>query len=283
MYRRAHLLLTFPLSACAGDADKAESVNGKDSGESPSPEETADTEVPTDSVDSAHTGDSAHSGDTSEPAPCERTGVLIYGPTDMAGSTLIEAMGLDVTVWDADQWTAATTEDFATFALIVVGEQSCNGPDTHGELIPLSDTRPAWGPAIDGRVMISGLDLECHITDWEEIATGDETVPPVLYHNAVSWLSETCATNAMFATDWGRRDGEHLTVFGPIDEEPQRGDFVNILAPDHPLFAGIASDGLNNWASTFHTVFLTWPDSFEAVATSDEDAGVILLRPSTLE
>lgn len=233
-------------------------------------------------ADLPHSGETAETGDTSAP-PCDRSGVLIYGPTDMAGATLLEDAGYTVTVWDADAWGAATPEDFARFALIVVGEQSCDGPDTMGELDALVATGHIWGPVVDGRVLIAGLDLQCHITDFEHTGGGDETVPPLLWDNAVSWLSEVCATSAMFATAWGRRGGDHLDVFGDITEIGRRGDTVEILEPDHALFAGVASGGLDGWGSTYHSVYPAWPDSFTVLASSVEGDPVILARGELAE
>ena len=94
------------------------------------------------------------------------------------------------------------------------------------------------------------------------------------------WLDEPCRTSAMFATTWGRYAAEHLAVFGAWEEVPERGDYVEILEPDHPLFDGIAAGGLNNWASTFHTRFRAWPPEFEMVASDDAADAIIVLRES---
>jgi hypothetical protein len=223
-------------------------------------------------------GTTGDSGDL----PCDREGALVYGPTEMAGASLLADLGMEVTVWTAEEWSAAATADFQRFDLIVVGEQSCAGPDVNGELGALVESQDAWGPAIDGRVMASGLDLQCHSSQWEDTATGDSAVPLLLHENSVRWLTAACGTAAMFATDWGRREADHLETLGAFAEVPERGDFVTIEEPEHDLFAGVAEDGLNNWASTFHTMFMAWPDDFHTVATGNDQNGVILLRESPL-
>ena len=277
-------------AACAGDGPKDGPTDTARAADSAAPDsEARDSADPeTGAADSGghsgggDSGDSGDSGDTG-PAPCDRSGALVYGLTDMVGSSLLEELGLEVTVWDADQWTSATVEDFAAFRLIIVGEQSCDGPDLHGELMPLLDSRAVWGAAIDGRVMASGIDLECHTSDWDAAAIGDPTAPRQVFDNAVGWLTEACATNALFATDWGRRHGEHLDVFGGWDVISERGDHVDILTPSHPLFDGVASDGLNDWASTFHSAFRVWPSSFEIVASNLDDEAIIALRDPLAE
>lgn len=244
------MLALIPMMACGPDAAPSQA----DSASDPEPE----------AVDVA--------------VSCDRSGVLIYGPTDLAGEALLAPMGLEITVWDAATWTAASSEDFAAFSLLIVGEQSCDGPDLHGELQPLIDTVETWTPAVDGRVLVSGFDLQCHITDFEHHMGGDEAVPPLLWTNAISWLTEGCATSVMFATDWGRREGAQLAGFGDFELIGRRGDAVTIRDPQHPLFAGIAPDGLDNWGSSFHSALISAPSDFDVVATGPSEVGVIVLR-----
>lgn len=206
--------------------------------------------------------------------------VLVYGPTDHAEEQLLTTLGYTVEVWDAKKWAGATNGDFSPFDLLVVDAQSCNGPDRNGELEVLTETQETWGPAMDGRVLVSGLDLACHIVDWQLQRNADVTAPPTLHDNAMVWLTEGAGTGGYFATDWGRRKAAHLQVLGPWVEVERRGSTVHILEPEHPLFRGIAAKGLNNWRATYHTYFTTWPEDFQVLAKGAEGYPVILVRES---
>ena len=283
-------LLVLWLSACRADPDAAGGVHAQPDdggsglalvGDGGSADGGADGGEPGDGGETTDGGGQGDGGGATD--PCARAGVLVYGPTDLAGAEMLGAAGFEVTVWSAEQWSAASTADFAHFALVVVGEQSCDGPDPHGEFDALQNSQAAWGPAIEGRVMLSGLDIQCHSADWETTATGDPSVPPKLFANAVAWLTDGCGTAMMVDTGWGRREGDHIAVLGYFEEVSQRGDKVTIEEADHPLFDGIAATGLDNWGSTFHSLYTAWPDDYRSVATGNGGAGVVLLRESTLE
>ncbi len=149
--------------------------------------------------------------------------MLVYGPTDLASTELIASYGHDVTVWDDDTWRAATAADFAAFELIEIGEQSCSGPGQEGELDALVDTAEVWNAVIDGRAVVSGIDVACHITDWVETAEGDASYPPRLHANTVSWLMEGCGTALSVSTDWGQRNLDHVDGTEAWSSVPQRG------------------------------------------------------------
>ena len=242
-----------------------ETPTDSEAGRSLADQQTAELPVPT--VSETETEDT-------EVAPT----ALVYGPTHHAAYDLLEDLGFEVTLWRAEEWMAASTEDFAAFSLIVVDSQTCMGPDENGELQWLEDSQDAWGPALTGRVLVSGLDLSCHIVDWEPYEGGDETVPPQLFDNTMQWLAAGGGTAAYFATDWGRRELAHLEVLGTWAEEGLRGDIVTVVEPEHPVFDGIASDGLDHWGATYHTQFTVHPDDFASLADGADGYSMMLAR-----
>lgn len=220
------------------------------------------------------TGGDAPSGEE-PPAPLQ---VLVYGPTDLGAEELIGSSEREVTVWGSDQWLAASTEDFARFQMIYVGEQLCGGPDLHGELDALIATRDVWTPAVTGRVKVSGLDLACHIRGWDDRRGGDPTIPPIVFANTISWLLDGGGTSAFFATDWGRGGGRQFAAFGDWEVLEQRWDETVILEPEHPIFAGVSDVGMTHWGAVSHSLFPAWPDSFRPLVLGLADQPVFLVR-----
>ena len=87
--------------------------------------------------------------------------ILVYGPAQYNESSVLDGAGHTVTVWDSTAWSSASTEDFAAFDSIYVGDKDCSGPYAD-DLELLFSTMETWGPAITGNILVTAMDAACH-------------------------------------------------------------------------------------------------------------------------
>lgn len=96
-----------------------------------------------------------------EPEPPGAAGldVLVYGPASGTSSFVSKAnsFGHNVTVFDATEWTAATTATFQQFD--VIGIPTLLSPS---QTATLAATNGTWGPALTGNIVIAGLHADQH-------------------------------------------------------------------------------------------------------------------------
>jgi hypothetical protein len=67
------------------------------------------------------------------------------------------ALGFTTKTVTEDEWRAMTTEEFASYKAIIVGDQFCH--TSQPELQPFVDTKDTWGPAVTGNIIIIGTNL----------------------------------------------------------------------------------------------------------------------------
>src|SRR5260221_6188547 len=89
--------------------------------------------------------------------------MLIYGPT--SGCHADTAPGYNITIWNAAQWTSATTAQFAAFDVIVFEDCSGGAGCFFSSSIwnTAVATESAWAPAVTGNIFVIGSDPDFHI------------------------------------------------------------------------------------------------------------------------
>jgi hypothetical protein len=106
----------------------------------------------------ARAGGGAGSGSGSVGIAVDR--VLVLGQTVSGGANSQEAraaaaLGFTVEIATTPQWLAKSTANFAAYRAVVLGDPSCGNVSV---LNPVIASRPTWGPAINGNVIVIGTD-----------------------------------------------------------------------------------------------------------------------------
>jgi Ca2+-binding RTX toxin-like protein len=213
------------------------------------------------------------------PAAADPGTVLIYGPSMTTETpneqTVAEAEGHTVTVVTAIQWAAMTTEEFAAFDALVIGDDGCDGDET--QLDAVLNSRTTWSPAATGNITLNTFDTFFH-----NDGQGAEFVA-----NSINFAESAAGTGLYFSLGCyyeGDGDVQALTLmdqFGSYTIDGESGDTVAILRPDHPMMAGLTSGGLSDWGSSVHQHFISFPSTFDALAQEIDgfNRPVILTSP----
>ena len=192
--------------------------------------------------------------------------VLVYGPTDDVASSSLGSNAL-VTVWDATQWGAAATSDFAGFDLILIPEGGCSGP-TSADLQPLYDTRAVWQPAVTGNVLVSHMAPFCHVST--ESAAVD-LIEGFLDHSAYFggpglWVSG----------DFGERDLDFLDAWGSFTSSDSGADAVSLTTTTHAMWNGLAATDLQSWGDVASGTIDSYPSDWVVEATNPSGDAVVV-------
>jgi len=196
--------------------------------------------------------------------------VLFYGPTGSSEKAYLPT-GATTTVATAATWLTMTTADFAKYDIIVFGEPDGGGP-TYTELQTAYDTRVKWGAAINGRVVVTGLDAAYHAPARAGAATW--------LRATMSWLATgpTGSTALFVSSDWGRRNLDFLQPLGLFTSAVLTSDTVTITLTTHPIMTGSTSASLSSWGSSVHSSLTAIPSTFSSIATTTGGATVVAPR-----
>lgn len=180
--------------------------------------------------------------------------------------TLAKDLGFEVRVASAEKWASLTTEDFARYDALIVGDPSCG---YYEQIEVLEETRVAWSAAVTGNVVIAGNDPVFHQRK------GDA----MLFHsNAIAWAASGDTTGLYFSLScyfsyFKKKPIRHLKDIGLFQVQgqgrppvPGCPDRVRVTKPLHPVMAGVTSEGLSDWRCSIHETLPEFPASFRKLA-----------------
>jgi cysteine-rich repeat protein len=185
--------------------------------------------------------------------------VLILAATVSKGLLSVEArmaaqLGYEVTLVTDEDWRALSSEDFASYRAIILGDKSCSMAP--GLLKTAEDTSAIWGPVIDGNVIIVGTDPVYHGKDQVTL-------------NAVKFAAAEPGKTGMYA-------GLSCYYHGTDPEAPVT---VPVLSPfgsftvtgvgcyndahtvaSHDALEGLTDEVLSTWNCSVHEAFVSYPE-----------------------
>jgi hypothetical protein len=197
--------------------------------------------------------------------------ILFYGPSLTGDEPLNEAKiaqtaGYDVRIADEDKWLTFTTEDFATYDAIVVGDPACDPYENPDYMATVQATRDVWSPAVTGNVIVIGSDPMYHQRRQGAVD---------LTRNAMDFAASGGTTGMYFSLscNWSTVRGYHdlkvLNGFGSFEIRgqgrkpfPNCPDSLRVTDPAHPAMEGLTDALLSNWHCSAHEAFDTYPEDF---------------------
>jgi hypothetical protein len=195
---------------------------------------------------------------------------LFYGPHGSVEKPDLPT-GATSTVADDATWRAMTTAEFAKYDIIIIGSVETtlrgSGDPTTATLQAAFDTRATWGAAINGRVVVFGLDPGFHA------AAG--TVGATTFLKAtLSWLATgPVGTTALYVnSDWGVRNLDFLSTVGAFTSTGLTQNTITITDATHPIMTGSTSASLSGWGASSHST-VTFPTTFTGLATAPTTGG----------
>jgi hypothetical protein len=217
--------------------------------------------------------------------------ILFYEPSLTEDKPLNEAeiaqlAGYEIRVADEDRWRSMTTEEFAVFDAIVVGDPNCGG-GYYGEdyMAAIRETRDAWSPAVTGQVILVGMDPMYH-----QRREGAVT----LTENALDWAIGGDSTGMYFSLSCyyvGNRGGtivKELKGLGEFEVRGQgRGSFpscpdsmrISLTGEGHPAMEGLTDELLSNWRCSAHEAFDSYPEGWvKLVGERRTHLGIVVAR-----
>ncbi len=195
-------------------------------------------------------------------AICNAASVLVYdngnGITTLMGMT-----GIAYDVVNSTSIMGMTTAQFKSYEVIITGWST-----GYSGLI----NNTAWKAAIDGRVMLSGQDPDCHQT------SGGVT----LVKNAINWAIAGAGTGFIALGDYQTAWNWTPWMTG-VTTTVNHGEDVNIVSAyaSHPIHTGLTSALLSNWGNSYHINFNTLPTGFNAIDVTNTGLAVNIIREAT--
>jgi hypothetical protein len=182
------------------------------------------------------------------------------------------ALGMDVEFATAAQWASKSTEDFATYRAIVLGDPTCAGNSAFS--IGAAETSTAtWGPAITGNIFIMGSDPVYH---------GKQAVADKGIAFAIADTGKTGAYITLSCYYHDTAPGTAVTVLSYFGTFTVTGvgcyNDVHITAT-HESLTGLTDAYLSNWFCSVHEGFDSWPTLDFQVLAIAEDIGSYYTAP----
>ena len=182
--------------------------------------------------------------------------VLVYGPargTTAPGAdggsfvTKAQNAGFTVTVFNASQWTTASTATFASFN--VIGVPTIFLGQAAQVVTDLATSKVAWGPAITGNIVVSGLHADEHL----------DAGATQFLENALAFAKSGGGTGFVSLVDCSATPYSWVPSTGPFGGLSALActgaDNITITDGTHPVMAGLISADLSNWVQSLHTFF----------------------------
>lgn len=199
----------------------------------------------------------------------------VNGGTSSVESTQALALGYDVVINNAATWSSMTQANFASYRAIVLGDPSC--ASNTGVLTAAETNRTTWSPAINGNMIIIGVDPSVHTTAGSSGTGGKE-----LTHDGIAFAAaDPIKTGAYitlscyYASQTAAIPLPLLDQFGTflVKKAPSAFNLSHIVAT-HPAFAGLTDSELSNWSQSVHEIFDQWPVTFQVFAIAP-NAGTV--------
>jgi cysteine-rich repeat protein len=203
----------------------------------------------------------------------------VSGGVESLEAVRAAALGYTVEVVAVKEWLTKTTEDFATYRAIVLGDPNCASTSPLGRLEATTDI---WGPAITGNVIVAGTDPVYHSPYGGGGGSG-ETRGVVLTERAIAFATGVPGATGAYVSLSCYYAGEGggsgpvplLDAFTPggFSVVPLAEDAVHVVA-SHPALAGLDDATLSDWRTSVHEGFDRWPADFQVIAMAP-DVGTI--------
>jgi len=195
--------------------------------------------------------------------------ILFYGASGSLEKTWIPTGAVTTVASDAT-WRAMKTADFSKYDIVVIGAPdttSGGSSPTAAELLAAFETRTTWGPAINGRIVVLGIDPAYH-------ANAGTTGAVTFLKASLQWLANgPPSTTALYVnSDWGIRSFDFLSPFGAFSSSYHSVEAVTITSTTHPVMTGSTSASLSNWGVSTHS-YVTIPTTFTELATASTSSG----------
>ena len=198
--------------------------------------------------------------------------VLFYGNCGSMEKPYLPT-GATSTIADDTKWRGMKTADFAKFDLIVIGAPdtslSTNSMPTAAMLLAAFETRTEWSAAVNGRIVVLGLDPSWH--------AGKGTAGAVTFQKAaLQWLATgpTGSTALYVNSDWAVRKLDFLGPFGAFSSSPGSSDKITITKTTDPIMTGSTDSSLSGWGASGHSL-ITFPAGFVGVADGTTNSGTV--------
>ncbi|MBI4509318.1 MAG: hypothetical protein HY698_06755 [Deltaproteobacteria bacterium] len=199
-------------------------------------------------------------------APAEQSDILILGTSvtgdhDSLEARVAHAMGLTVRIVTAAEWGAMTTDEFASYRAIVIGDPDC--ADTPDFMAAAIQNRATWSPVVRGNVFFIATDPVHHQLDGgEEVTRRGIAFAAAAPAKTGLYLTTSCA----FSTAPSGTPIEVLAELGTFTVGEQAGcpNDAHIIAR-HPALEGLTDAHLSGWNCSAHGGFESWPRNFEVL------------------
>ncbi len=209
-----------------------------------------------------------------QPAADSKT-VLILGSSVRGGLASVEAsqamaLGLSVEIASDEEWAAKSTDDFATYRAIILGDMNCE--DTSLLAAPVAN-RDTWGPTVSGSVFVVGTHPAFNGHPKWQAAT--------LVRKGIAFATSGATTGAyiMPGCYFSAAPGTAVSVLEPFGRFMAIGQDgcstdAHVIA-SHPTLDGTTDADLSNWqlprgTCDTATGFTGWPSSFSVVAIAKD-------------
>lgn len=193
-------------------------------------------------------------------------------PSGASSSEVLAAqdLGFTVDIVDDTAWAAMTTDDFAAYEAIILGDPNCSSESTVQAAV---DNADVWAAAVDGNQILIGTDPNVHLSGGID---GDGGA--ALIESGINFALDGSGDTGLFLT---------LSCYGGTDPDPEPllaglGNFVTRdtacdddihIVASHPAIAGLTDDKLAAWGCSTHEGFIEWPeDEYLVLALAIVDA-----------
>ena len=210
-----------------------------------------------------------------------RKDLLILGSTVKPTGPEYQAafdLGLSYDVVTPEEWRAMTTDDFAAYGALILGD-----PDRRNTTEPIraaEETVSIWGPAVTGNVLIHGSDPSSH---------GD--LGTLFTRNAFRFVSDgSRGTGAYIAFSEYYWDAPAFTAVAVLDAFGPGAFTVNgaacfddvHIAAGHPVLDNLTDETLSDWGCTVHQGFDSFPADWHVLAVARE-LNLVYTAPSGIQ
>jgi hypothetical protein len=212
--------------------------------------------------------------------------VLAYGPSLTPSNdkgvvneaTVAEDEGHDVTVVDEGTWSSMSTQQFASYDAIVIGDAGCDFSDGE-DLDAVNANKATWSPVVTGNIVMNTFDAFLHIFGGATEAEATGLAAAGINYAASGpgtglYYSNGCRNFGAGDDDKGDPDEFSLEFmslfgfFGLVDNSP---DNIIFIEPGHPALDGLTEEDLSCWGSSTHGQWVDFPNDFEVVAEGDDE------------
>jgi len=189
--------------------------------------------------------------------------------------TVAEDEGHNVTVVDEPTWSGMTTNEFAAFDAIVIGDAGCDFSDGE-DLEPVNDNRTTWSPAVTGNMTLNTFDVFWHYYALSGSQLADARG---LVANGINWAASGDGTGFYYSNgcrefDFDTKGGDFVNLdfmneFGNFVIFDESEDRILVSIPYHPTMDGLDSVGLSNYSNSVHALFSDFPGGWDVTAIAE--------------